>query len=509
MQVEQPILTQQANILALEVALENAEKRCEEYKEAYDRLQHYVSLLLRNQYGKKSERFIDANNGQLSLFPVETQTTPVTEEEREAETVVAAHTRKKKKTKSTADLPRVIEIIEVPHDERHCDCGCEKKVIRYESKELLDYTPAKLQILEQRREVLACPNACVNAMRTAKAPLHILPKVKATENLLASVIVSKLHHRQPLYHLEKYGDVAGLSRETLSRWVIALTEPLMPIFNLLKDEVIDYDIASLDGTTLQVLNEPNKLPETQSQLFCLRGGPPEKQVVLYGYTDTDYQSFLDQWLEGFQGTVHMDAHSSFNLLLADPKVKPSFCNAHSRRKFEAVKQQAKKQGLAHEALRFYKGLYRIEREAKEKHLTREQRYPLRQEKSKPLWDEFKQWLDQHVQHVLPQSPLGKAFQYCLKRWDDLGCFLTDGRLEIDNNLTEQEIKPFVIARKNFMFATSVKGAHALALHFSLIRTAIAHKLNPYQYYVAILKRIPHCQNTADFEALLPWNIELV
>ena len=110
--------------------------------------------------------------------------------------------------------------------------------------------------------------------------------------------------------------------------------------------------------------------------------------------------------------------------------------------------------------------------------------------------------------VLPKSGLGKAFNYCLKHWDGLCRFLDDGRLEADNNLTEQEIKPFVIARKNFMFCSSVSGANALCLHFSLIRTAKRHGLDPYRYYVKILKDIPYCESVEDYEALLPWNIAL-
>ena len=128
--------------------------------------------------------------------------------------------------------------------------------------------------------------------------------------------------------------------------------------------------------------------------------------------------------------------------------------------------------------------------------------------AKPLLDEHKKWLDANYPTVLPKSPLGKAFAYSLKRWDGLVRYLKDGRLEVDNNGTEREIKPGVIARKNFLFAKSVAGARALCVHMSLIRTALLHGFDPYKYYVAILECIPHCQTVEDYEALLPWNIEL-
>ena len=110
--------------------------------------------------------------------------------------------------------------------------------------------------------------------------------------------------------------------------------------------------------------------------------------------------------------------------------------------------------------------------------------------------------------TLPQSPIGKACAYALRHWPGLIRYLDDGRLEADNNATEREIKPVVIARKNFLFANSVDGVKAICVHMSLIRTAILHGFDPYHYYVAIMKAIPHCQRVEDYEALLPWNIKL-
>ena len=99
-------------------------------------------------------------------------------------------------------------------------------------------------------------------------------------------------------------------------------------------------------------------------------------------------------------------------------------------------------------------------------------------------------------------------RYVLKHWNGLTRYLNDGRLSIDNNHTEREIKPFVIARKNFMFSKSQAGARAMAIHFSLIRTAKLHGLDPYRYYVHIMKKIPHCKTIEDHEKLLPWNVNL-
>lgn len=413
-----------------------------------------------------------------------------------------------KKNKAEQNIPVRVEIIPVPDEQKQCACGKCKNVIRYETKKLIHHQPAIYEIVEQRREVVACEEGCHGEIITAPAPLHVLPKVKATEEFLSFLVVSKLDDRQPLYHLEKqlherYG--LDCSRQTMARWLIDLMLPLQPIYNLLKDAVIDYDVASCDATTLQVLNEPGRRPETKSYVYCIRGGEPGKSVVLYDYNDKQHKLFVKDWFEGFQGYLHVDGDNFFDLVGEFANLVN--CNAHARRKFEPIAQSTKGKGLAKEALRHFKELYKIERQAKDNELTSEQRYALRQEKSKPLMEKFKQWLDELYPTTLPQSPLGKAMKYCINLWPGLMRFLDDGRLEIDNNLTEQQIKPLVIARKNFLFAASVDGANALCMHMSFIRTAKLHGHDPYHYYVNLLKSIPHCKSVEDYEKLLPWNIK--
>jgi transposase len=498
-------------IQTLEAKLNNSELRCEQYSQAYDSLQHQLKELLRNRFGKKSERFIDPEHPQANLFEDNASVFAAAEAAGKIiadEVKISAYSRKKK-NKSEKELPRRIEIIPVDENDMQCPCGSCKDVIRYETKDLVHHQLEVIEIIEQRREVAACPNGCDGQIVTAPAPLQILPKVKATEEFLAFLIVSKLEDRQPLYHLEKQlKERHGIdcSRQTMARWMIDLMFPLKPIYNLLKDYVIDYDVASCDATTLQVLNEPGRAAETKSYVYCMRGGPPDKSVILYDYNNNLHKKFVQDWFEGFTGYLHVDGDNFFELVGEFAHLVN--CNSHARRKFEPIAQGAKGKGLAKEALRFFKDLYKIEREAKLNKLMPEQRRELRQEKSKPLMDKFKVWLDKMYPTVLPQSPLGKAINYCIKLWPGLTRFLEDGRLEADNNLTEQAIKPLVIARKNFLFASSVDGAHALCMHFGLIRTAKRHGLDPYHYYVKLLKSIPHCKSIEDYEKLLPWNIKL-
>jgi len=510
MNFESTIKNLNDEIQSLKAANSALEKRCEQYAQAYDQMHAQLKELLRYRFGKKSERYIDPENLQKNFFDEDTKFAmeDANGNRQEDGVKIAPHVRKKKH-KNNKDLPVRIDIIPVSKNDKLCDCGTCKSVIRYEIKKLIHYQPPIHEIIEQRREVVACPKGCDGEIITAPAPLHILPKVKATEEFLSFLVVSKLEDRQPLYHLEKqleerYG--VECSRQSMARWMIDLMYPMQPLWNLMKDSVIEYDVASCDATTLQVLNEPGRAAETKSYVYCIRGGPPEKSVILYEYNEKEHKKFVYDWFAGFEGYLHTDGDNFFDLVGATI-AKIVNCNSHARRKFEPIAQGAKGKGLAKEAMRFFKELYKIEREAKNNNLIPKERYELRQKKSKPLMEKFKSWLDEMYPTTLPQSALGKAMFYCINRWDGLTRFLEDGRLEIDNNLTEQEIKPLVIARKNFLFCASQDGARALCMHMSFIRTAKLHGLDPYHYYVKVLKDIPYCRTAEDYEKLLPWNLK--
>ena len=142
-----------------------------------------------------------------------------------------------------------------------------------------------------------------------------------------------------------------------------LSERLQPLINLMKDQLIEYDIAAIDATTLQVLNEPLRAPETKSFAYCIRGGPPGKEVTLYEYNAYSQKDYVTETLLGFKGTVHCDASPVFNDIGSQGDVILSYCNAHARRKFEQIEKADKKTSLAKQAMSFYTQLYKIERNA--------------------------------------------------------------------------------------------------------------------------------------------------
>ncbi|WP_204403395.1 IS66 family transposase [Alkaliphilus hydrothermalis] len=189
------------------------------------------------------------------------------------------------------------------------------------------------------------------------------------------------------------------------------------------------------------------------------------------------------------------------------------CLAHAKRYFtDAIKALPKDAAAtrtkAHEGEQFYSKIYDYEREFKE--LSSEDRHRLRLEKVKPVFDDLLSWLKTESQRSLPKSKLGEAIKYSLKQWDKLTGFLEDGRLGCDNNLAERGIKPFVLGRKNFLFAKSPKGATASGIAFSIIETGKANGLKPFYYLNYLFEKLPNI-NLEDYDTLdacLPWSESL-
>ncbi len=223
-----------------------------------------------------------------------------------------------------------------------------------------------------------------------------------------------------------------------------------------------------------------------------------------------HRDFVTDNLAGFKGVLHCDAAPTFNGIAEQETVTLSYCHAHGRRKFEEIEKartKGKKKvnpGLAATVLReVYRPLYAIEKKMTEQGLSAPDKQSYRDTYSRPILETWQSWLIEHEQLTLPHSPIGKAIRYALWHWAGLVVFLSDGRVEIDNNATERDSKPFVMWRKNFLFAWTQAGADSLGVHFSLILTAKHHGLNPVQYYEAIFNRLPLCRSIEDYEALLP------
>jgi len=470
-------------------------------------LQEQLNLALARRYAASSEK-IAAN--QLRLFDeaeVEVETEQAEDEDTESVTI-EAHTRKKRGRKALpTTLPRVEFIYELDLDARVCPHDGQTLIeIGEVTSEQLDIVPAKIQVLRHIRKKYAC--ACGQCIRTAALPAQPIPKSLASPGLLAHITVSKYQDALPLYRQETILQRIGVDipRATLANWMIKAGTLIQPLINLLRDQLLVYDILQMDETTVQVLNEPNKTAQSKSYLWVQRGGSLETPVILFDYDPGRSQAVPQRLLEGFQGYLQTDGYDGYNAAVINGKLTHVGCWAHARRKFsEAVKAQGKnkKKGKAHRGLALIQTLYKIEKKA---HLlTAIERAAYRQQHAQPIINKLRDWLEQSLPQVPPKTTLGKALNYLHNEWEKLIVYLEDGRLKIDNNGAENAIRPFVIGRKNWLFSHSVNGVKASANLYSLIESAKANGLEPYAYLRNVFTELPKAISVEEIETLLPWH----
>ncbi|HLP10038.1 MAG TPA: IS66 family transposase [Opitutaceae bacterium] len=470
-------------------------------------LREQINLLIAKRFGASSEKH---SPDQLRLFDeAEKEAVEAVVEEDEETVEVSVHARQKPRRKPLPpELPRIEVVHDLPEAEKVCPHdGATLTRIGEEVSEQLDIVPAKIQVIRHVRVKYACP-CCEGHVQRAPLPPQPIPKSNASPGLLAFIITSKFVDAMPLARQEKALARIGveLPRATLASWVIRCGELVLPLINLLRDDLLGYDLAQMDETIVQVLNEPGRAATTQSYMWVQRGGPPGQSVILFDYEPSRGGAVPLRLLDGFEGHLQCDGWDAYDAVGARPGVSLVGCWAHARRKFdEAVKAQGPKPkaGKATRGLVFIQRLYRVETLAKA--LEPAQRFELRQQQAKPILDEMRVWLDDSLGQVPPQSLTGKALTYLNNQWPKLVRYLDDGRIAIDNNAAERAIRPFVIGRRNWLFSDTPDGATASARLYSLIETAKANGLEPYAYLLRVFKELPAAKSLADFEALLPWN----
>jgi transposase len=249
-------------------------------------------------------------------------------------------------------------------------------------------------------------------------------------------------------------------------------------------------------------------------MWIFRGGPPDKPALVYQYHPSRSGQVPQDYLKDYHGYIQTDGYAGYDALGVQDGIIHVGCWAHVRRKFhEAVqarqkdRRQNSKTGSADVALGYIKKLYEIESVARAQELSVEQIKSLRQEKAKPILDEFKSWLEKRFAQTPPKGLVGKAIAYALNQWPRLIIYLQDGNLRPDNNLAENAIRPFVIGRKNWLFSGHPRGAETSACLYSLIETAKANKLEPYLYFRFLFDRLPFATTDDEFKSLLPQHLD--
>lgn len=500
----------------LQKEISNLKKKNAELTAKLNWFMEQFRLNQHKKFGSSSEQTLPE---QISIFnEAEVEAKPEVPEPTLEEITYKRKKRKGHRDEMFEDLP--VETIEyrLPEEEQVCDCcGGRLHEMSKEVRREIEIIPPQVHAKEHVQFVYGCRNCEKNEINTpikiASMPKPAIPKSAASASAIAYVMSQKFEFALPLYRQEKQWKQLGveISRQTMANWMILSSKQwLHPLYDRMHEHLLKRDILHADETTLQVLREPGRPAESKSYMWLYRTGREGPPIILYDYQTTRASKHPIKFLKGFKGYLNTDGYSGYNNL---PEIINVACLSHARRKFdEALKAMPKTQkstpSAAQEGLNFCNKLFTIERELHD--VTPEERYEGRLEKSKPILEQFKDWLKFQRQRITPKSSTGMAIQYCLNQWDKLTTFLLDGRLELDNNRAERSIKPFIIGRKNFLFSCTPKGATASATIYSVIETAKENGLKPFKYLKYLLEQLPNInlEDNANIDELLPWSPNL-
>lgn len=455
-------------------------------------------------------------------------------------------TKKGRKSVSTINnLAKKRIVIDLTDEEKICpNCGSQMKKINTVESERIVHVPAYEYIEVVVRNVYECPNCVTDndgPVRKVAKEKRIIERSIATPPLLAHVFIGKYHKHTPFYCQEDCYNYQGLhiSRQDMCNWQQKVFDRLKPLKELMDRELKKGKFLMFDETPLEVLKysetearkeywedkscrrkETEDGKQSQCYMWLVRGGL-EHPVHSYNFRWTRSGRNVISFLEGFSGSViQSDGYSGYDAAVdfwnenhPEHKITLCNCNIHARRKFaESVK--ATKSKTAEQAVRIYQKIFKTEKELREmyqENLITEAKYlELRKENVLPLFEDFHKWLLEkgEREEILGSSKTAEAIKYCLRNWDKLIRFIDYSFVTPDTNAAERAIKPFVMARKNFLFSGSGKGAESSCFLFSLIETAKANDKSPEDYLRCLFEKAPYAETEADWEKLLPWNIEI-
>ena len=502
-----------AGLEAVEIQLKTARLEIEHLK-----LQ--LASLRRQRYGRSSEK-LDREIDQLEMRLEDLEESlgeqiAAHDKQTEAEPETTEPSKPRRKAAGRRPLPPHLPREVVVHEpEVSCTCGnCDPaRLVKIgETKtEVLEKIPARFKVIQHVRPKYAC-RMC-EVVFQAPAPELPIEKGRPGPGLLANVAVSKYCDGIPLYRqsviLEREG--IEIDRATMAEWMGHVAWWVLPVAERIGEYVIGQQVIWTDDTPIRTLAPGNGRTRV-SRFWCYAVDPqpysgPGHPAVFYRYSADRKGERPRGHLEGFSGYLHADAFAGYQALYRGsgnqpPRIIHVACMAHARRKiFEVF--DATKSPIAEEALRRIQELYAIEAEIKGQ--PADQRREQRQKRSKPLLDALHDWMVAQRRRLSGKTPLGKAFQYALSRWDALARYLEDGRLSIDNNLAERLLRGIAVSRKNYLFLGSDRGGERAAAIYTLIESAKLNGLDPEAYLAALLDRMARGHPINRLDELLPWN----
>jgi transposase len=461
--------------------------------------QRQLAELKRMIFGSKSERFVSfSSTEQLTLFESEQaqeEPNPVQQEITYKRDLPKTDKTAPVRTKIPVHLPRKEEIIE-PKD---LEVGSKK--IGEEITEIMEISPSKIWVRRIIRPKYSKPNN--EGVVIADLPSLVLPKSNAGASLLAYIIVSKFIDHLPLYRLIQLfkRDSVEIKKSTISGWVLKVSVLLHPLYDKLQEAVIaETDYLQMDESPIKVQDKDKKGANHQGYMWVLQN--TIKKIIIFQYHKGRGQDPPRELLKNFSGTLQTDGYKVYSALAKSMDFDLLACMAHIRRYFE----KALDNDIARSEYILFKiqALYKIEADLREQQASIEQIATIRQKLSNPILEDMEKYMLDQKDKVLPKSSIGIAFNYALTIFDNMKRYTQDGRFQIDNNLTENAIRPLAIGRKNYLFAGSHEAAQSYAMFYSFFATCKANNLNPANWLIDVLNRInEHKANKLD--ELLPQN----
>ena len=512
-----------------------------QHRQALERkglLEEEVRWLKGQLYGRSSERLTDsgASADQKMLFN-EAEVLAAIEAAEAADeqrtTIIAAHERKARPHRGGREpIPAHLPRKEIPHDppahEKWCTHEHEgvcwvKQRIGEEVSERYHFEPAKVWIERHVYPKYACER-CHQGVAVATAVKNILPKSNASASLLAHVVTSKFDDGLPIFRIcrQLERQEVRLTPGTVGTWVNTVgSETVMPLINLMNDDLLAEPLMQMDETYLQVL-QSEKAPSSEHYMVVRAAGPPGRRIVLFTYVPSRTAAALKELLtssEGlFRGKLLTDGLELYDIVTESWGLQHFGCLQHCRTYYHKalkVTELPSGRALAKVAMEDYLGkVFKTERDIKELREARQRTggtleldeiLKLRREKSAPVLTAFKRWVEDLLPGVPPQSALGKALAYTTKQWPKLVRYLEHPDVPAHNNYIENIIRPFSQGRRVWLFANNPFGARASANLYSLVATARANGLEPSAYLNFLFENLPAAETVEALEALLPWN----
>lgn len=487
-----------------------------ELKQNNENLTEIIYQMRKDKYGASSEKTVrtDGTTTQLSFFnEVELECNPKAEEPIERTSKgFKGKAKKVRRVEILQDLPVRIVECDAPDEELICPrCSSELKLIGTETvREELEYIPAKLQVVRYVHKAYECPK-CKHTDKPyiikSLAPTSLMNHSLASPSSVAHVMYQKYVNGVPLYRQEKDWERMGilLTRATMANWVIRCSEEyFFPVVRYIKQLLVQRDLIHADETPVQVLKEDGKSPQSKSYMWLYRtGNDGDNPIILYDYKPSRSGDEAAKYLKGFTGYLHSDGYSGYNKMT---EVTRCGCWAHLRRKFiEAIPARQAFDGNISNAeigRDYCDKLFAIEADLAD--LSPEDRYNKRLELEKPVLEAFWSWLDSV--NALRGSKLATAVTYANNQKPYMENYLLDGRCSISNNAAENAIRPFVMGRKNWLFADTPKGADASAAVYSIIETAKANGLDTFAYLERLLMHMTDWDHSTEhLDELMPWS----